>query len=198
MTAKLAFIGDVHGGLDRLSLVLEHLDGSDRTTVLLGDYVNVGPDAAGVLDLLVERKRDLGDRLVLLAGNHDLAFLDFLRGGDLAPLLAMGGATTVTSYLGSPAGEVTAQLRRAVPSSHRRLLEQLGSTWRGEQVMAMHKWPLHRVDVDGLFVVLGHYFQERRVPSINTSVAYIDTGCGSYPDGVLTCLLMPERDWFSC
>src|SRR5262245_30547762 len=104
---RVAFVGDVHGRRDRLSMVIARLAGHDGPVVLLGDFVNYGPDSAGVLDFLVMQKAILGDRLVLLEGNHDRAFLDFLNGGSLASLLAMGGAPTVRSYLGMVTGMVS-------------------------------------------------------------------------------------------
>src|SRR5947209_568715 len=120
---QLAIIGDVHGDVTRLRRVFEVLDrGPERIIVFLGDYVNRGPDPSGVLEALCKRRDMLGERLVLLEGNHDRAFRQFLRGGNIAPLLAMGGATTVRSYIGHPIGEVSDRLRATVPRSHKELL----------------------------------------------------------------------------
>lgn len=197
MSAGLAFIGDVHGDLDKLRCVLDRLSSTDRTVVFLGDYVNYGCDSAGVLDALVKVKSELGERVVLLAGNHDVAFLRFLDGADLATLLAMGGAPTVSSYIGSPEADVAEQLRSAVPASHRAVLRQLRSSWWTDEVLAMHMWPEARLETAGRFIVLGHYHQQGGVPLIEPTGAYIDTGCGRDPEGKLTCLLWPELEWFS-
>jgi protein phosphatase len=78
-------IGDVHGCLEELLLLLArlgyevHLDGlgrpdgarhpDGRTVVLLGDLVDRGPDVAGVLRLVLGM-RTAGDALAVL-GNHD-------------------------------------------------------------------------------------------------------------------------------
>jgi serine/threonine protein phosphatase 1 len=77
-------IGDVHGRLDLLDRLLEtiHHDASrarDQTAirVFLGDYVDRGPDSAGVIARLIElQERD--PRAVFLRGNHEQMFLDFL------------------------------------------------------------------------------------------------------------------------
>lgn len=196
MRTGAAFVGDVHGESEKLAAVLRRLRPTDRIIVLLGDYVNYGPDSRGVLDLLVAERAALGDRLVLLAGNHDEAFLTFLNGGDLGPLLALGGAPTVTSYLGNPVGPVSAQLRAAVPLEHRALLAELAPSWRSPGVIALHRWPKQPVDVSD-FVVLGHYRQPGGQPAVSDKAAYIDTGCGRDADGKLTCLLFPELDWFA-
>ena len=105
---RVSLIGDVHGDVARLTAMLDIVEAeTDRMVVLLGDYVNWGPDPAGVLELLSRRQVRLGDRLVLLEGNHDRAFREFLDGGDIALLLAMGGAATVRSYIGAARGELS-------------------------------------------------------------------------------------------
>jgi serine/threonine protein phosphatase 1 len=196
VTTRAAFIGDVHGQRDKLACVFDRLRPTDRAIVLLGDYVNYGPDSRGVLDLLVAERTALGDQLVLLAGNHDEAFLTFLNGGDLGSLLALGGAPTVMSYLGNPVGPVSDRFRVAVPSEHRALLAGLELCWRSPGVMAMHRWPKEPISGSD-YVVLGHYHQPGGQPAIGQKVAYIDTECGRDPAGKLTCLLFPELDWFA-
>lgn len=196
MTTSVAFIGDVHGQSEKLAEVLGRLRLTKRTIVLLGDYVNYGPDSRGVLDLLVAERVALADRLVLLQGNHDEAFLKFLHGGDLGSLLSLGGAPTVTSYLGSPVGPVSANLRAAVPSEHVALLTDLVPSWRSGGVIGLHRWP--QEIIDGIeYAVLGHYQQPVDRPIVGDKFAYIDTGCGRDPNGKLSCLLFPELDWFA-
>jgi hypothetical protein len=196
MTIRAAFVGDIHGQSDKLAQALQRLEQTDRTIVLLGDYVNYGPDSRGVLDLLVAKQASLGDQLILLAGNHDEAFLAFLNGGDLGSLLALGGATTVTSYLGNPVGPVSDRLRGAVPSEHRALLAGLVPYWRSDGVVALHRWPKEPIQGSD-YVVLGHYRQPGGQPTVGDRAAYIDTGCGWAPSGKLTCLLFPELEWFA-
>jgi serine/threonine protein phosphatase 1 len=191
-----AFVGDIHGQSDKLVQAFERLRPTDRTIVLLGDYVNYGPDSRGVLDLLAVHQADLGEQLVLLAGNHDEAFRTFLDGGDLGSLLALGGAPTVTSYLGNPVGPVSDRLRAEVPPAHRTLLANLLPCWRAPGVIALHRWPPEPIDAHD-YVVLGHYHQPGGQPSIGEKAAYIDTGCGREPSGKLTCLMFPELDWFA-
>ena len=95
-------IGDIHGRLDKLDALLEMLalQPGDRL-VFLGDYVDRGPDARGV----VERLIDLADAhpCAFLLGNHESMFLDFLGwdgpayfGADV--FLPNGGGETLASY----------------------------------------------------------------------------------------------------
>lgn len=63
-------VGDVHGCSKALKAIIEAIE-PDRhdTIVMLGDYVNRGPDSRGVLDALADLRRRC--RLVPILGNHD-------------------------------------------------------------------------------------------------------------------------------
>lgn len=97
-------IGDVHGCLDKLR-ALEAAIVADATgceglklLVLLGDYVDRGPDSAGVIDHLV-RPPPHSFRRVCLRGNHDDFLLRVLQRPDLAAhWLELGGRQTMLSY----------------------------------------------------------------------------------------------------
>lgn len=91
-------IGDVHGYLSVLENLVDFVSiKSDDTIVALGDYVDRGPDSAGVIEWLIERY-DAG-QLVPLRGNHDIMFLDAIDGGDWeGGWKSFGGDTTLQSY----------------------------------------------------------------------------------------------------
>ncbi len=67
------FIGDVHGCLNELNLLLEqmHLTGREKF-VFLGDLINKGPDSLGVLSRVKELDA------VYLMGNHESGFLKYI------------------------------------------------------------------------------------------------------------------------
>lgn len=75
--ARTVFVGDVHGCVEELDALLEHvgLSPSDRL-VMVGDLVVRGPAPRGVLDRLI----DLGARSV--RGNHEDRLLR-MRAGDV-------------------------------------------------------------------------------------------------------------------
>jgi serine/threonine protein phosphatase 1 len=102
---RLYAIGDVHGRLDLLAAMhreieaeIEQVQPADWRVIHLGDYVDRGPDSKGVIDFLIEaEKRD--PRHLMLAGNHDMGFLDFLRDADPDGLfMRFGGIQTAQSY----------------------------------------------------------------------------------------------------
>ena len=78
-------VGDIHGHLEALDGALEivNLDGDPGASlVLLGDYVDRGPQSRGVLERVWELQHRHGDRVVALLGNHDCWMLDWLDAGD--------------------------------------------------------------------------------------------------------------------
>lgn len=101
---RLYAIGDIHGRRDLLEQMHALVDedirragAADWRVIYLGDYVDRGPDSRGVLDILASLRGD--PRRVMLAGNHDAAFLAFLDKPDLRGVFANnGGAETARSY----------------------------------------------------------------------------------------------------
>lgn len=96
-------IPDVHGCLTELRDALTKIDLSDPSThlVFLGDYVDRGPDSAGVLAAVKHLSDTHPDQVVALAGNHERWFLDWLDADDADPawLLADTGLVTIKSFL---------------------------------------------------------------------------------------------------
>jgi len=104
-------IGDIHGSLDKLeSLVeacLEHADGRDMRLVFLGDYIDRGPDSAGVVRLLMSLQLELQERLIALKGNHEAWALALLDGEvEVSPWLRNGGGETLASYAAKDVGDL--------------------------------------------------------------------------------------------
>ena len=102
---RLYAIGDVHGCLGLLDAMhakierdIEKAEPADWRIIHLGDYVDRGPDSKGVLDRLIA-KRKADPRFVTLAGNHDIAFVDFLQQPTMRGLFATyGGVDPARSY----------------------------------------------------------------------------------------------------
>ena len=97
-------IGDVHGCRDLLVALLADIDreadGRDRRIVCLGDYVDRGPDSAGVLALLRDRQAAAPQgRFVCLKGNHEELLLASSTRPDMLSLwLRNGGDATLASF----------------------------------------------------------------------------------------------------
>ncbi|KQZ93219.1 metallophosphatase [Mesorhizobium sp. Root157] len=141
---RLYAIGDIHGRLDLLEAMHRHIAAelaadrpADWRIVHLGDYVDRGPASKGVLDfLMAAHARE--PRHLMLTGNHDVGFLDFIERPDPYGLfMTNGGVETARSYgvnlqrkgflrsAGRSLHEGHAALVSAVPSTHLDLLRSL-------------------------------------------------------------------------
>ena len=136
-------VGDIHGCYDlfknALSLIAadcaREAMGRTAKLVLLGDYVDRGPDSAKVLQALVWLSRKSEFALHLLKGNHEQGLLQFLEQPELGDAwLSYGGAETLASYgveppalLAGPDALVAARdgLLDRMPASHLQLLSEL-------------------------------------------------------------------------
>ncbi|MEL7215077.1 MAG: metallophosphoesterase [Pseudomonadota bacterium] len=129
-------IGDVHGQLELLRAAHDLVEqdraahaAPDAPLIHVGDLVDRGPNAAGVLEFLTTRHAS-DPRLITLLGNHDRMFLWFVREGHEDPRLfsdlsyrnpRIGGDKTFLSYGVDPTGsmeEVRAEAIAAVPAHH--------------------------------------------------------------------------------
>ena len=138
MTSPFYAIGDIHGHADKLRAAHELIE-RDRAAngvaqapvVHLGDLVDRGPDSAGVIELLRAGQAEGHDWIVLM-GNHDRMFLEFLSNPlqhpeRLPPELGwrhprVGGAATLASYgiadVERPLADLAPALE-SVPQAHR-------------------------------------------------------------------------------
>ncbi|EMI44775.1 metallophosphoesterase family protein [Rhodopirellula sp. SWK7] len=102
-------IGDVHGCGKALRSLLTALSlGSEDEVILVGDYVDRGPNSRDVIEQLIQLSQTC--RVIALRGNHEV----MLQGVVMSDLndetwMRSGGKATVTSYGGSAT---------KIPSSH--------------------------------------------------------------------------------
>jgi serine/threonine protein phosphatase 1 len=91
-------IGDVHGRYDLLAPLLDRLMGGSDPVVLLGDYINKGPDSARVLRLL--QQATATGQVIALRGNHEDLLLKYLVRPRVLndTFLGYGGTATLTSF----------------------------------------------------------------------------------------------------
>lgn len=196
MSDQIAFIGDVHGLLDPLVNIVEQARHDATALVFLGDYVNRGPQSSQVLDYLVETQHDLGPRAHFLLGHHDEAFLAAIDDGRIDRFLRMGGAATLSTYPLEDDDCALFPLSQRVPATHVQFLRDLGRSFIGPGCFAAHDPSSGEALPAETFGVFGHRLLPTCTPEITDSQALIDTGCGTLPDGKLTCFLWPSRTWY--
>lgn len=215
-------IGDVHGCLDEL-LRLEAMIVDDakahtgsKLIVMLGDYIDRGPNAAGVIAHLCAPP-PVGMERVCLSGNHETMMLAaFAAPQQLAGWLGLGGAETLGSYgLNADSLDLNdlVAIRMAlgshVPAGHLDFLQQLPLSLSLPDTVFVHAgaWPdlpieeqsprdllwMRPTDTDnvrGPLVVHGH--TPLAVPLISPRRINVDTG--AFATGVLSAVKL--RDGF--
>jgi serine/threonine protein phosphatase 1 len=224
---RIYAIGDVHGRADLLENTLLRINSDIRNRpirrpvqVLVGDYIDRGPDSKDVIDLLLIAKK-YGE-VVALAGNHEFYLTAFLKN----PLFLkewrnLGGLHTLASYgvrmppIKSREAEnlVAQSLLNLIPDDHLDFFQRLPSSYCCGDFFFAHAGirpgiPLEQQSnrdllnirqeflsstIDfGKVVVHGHTPVEK--PDIKTNRINIDTG--AYATGHLTCLVI-EQDRLS-
>jgi serine/threonine protein phosphatase 1 len=218
-------IGDVHGRLDLLAKmhegIADHLKqraADDWRIIHLGDYTDRGPGSRGVLEFLIAAsERD--PRIICLAGNHDVGFLDFLVGPDTNGLFANnGGRQTAQSYgvdlnFMDPVNfrSQYEAFRHAVPEAHRTFLQNLRFSIEFGDFFFCHAgvmpgvpladqeprdliWIrdrfLNHAELYAKVIVHGHTPAPQ--PEVLANRVNVDTG--AYASGVLTALVIEGDD----
>ena len=145
-------IGDVHGCFRNMLDAEERIrkdmkqSESEAMVIYLGDYVDRGSDAAAVLNHLTTDHQD-GLTRITLCGNHDDAFLNFVR-DPLAWIYWLGpnfgGEHTLASYgidveaMLDGRSELRETLARAVPQRHLAFLDDLPICLQAERYLFVH------------------------------------------------------------
>ncbi len=152
-------IGDIHGQLGKLEhahmliqMDRELVADDEAPVVHIGDLVNRGPDARGVLDFLI-RGQKAGKPWVVLKGNHDRMMAWFLEDTPrrdhrmrveyewLNPRI--GGLETLASYGVNITADqspeaIHAEACEKVPETHKIFMAGLASSYRMEDLFFCH------------------------------------------------------------
>jgi len=135
---RLFAIGDIHGCPDELTTLIKAIDLDHKDTLIfVGDYVDRGPSAKDVIDILIELKRN-HTQTVFLKGNHEDMMLSFLGlpGHYGESFLFNGGIATLESYAidESLLDEVTDRL----PTEHLDFLQTLETSYLRAPYLFVH------------------------------------------------------------
>jgi serine/threonine protein phosphatase 1 len=196
-------IGDIHGCARAFKTLLKILNPErDDTIVLLGDYIDRGPDSCGVIDTILELNRIC--TVVALAGNHEKMLLSARSEPALfSEWLKQGGAATLDSYTRCGYAKGIDN----IPIHHWKFLsEQTLDYWETEKSIFVHATIDPELDLyeqpdfllfwqpfadptvhkSGKQIICGHTSQKSGLPAVFDSGICIDTW--AYGGGWLTCL----------
>jgi serine/threonine protein phosphatase 1 len=219
-------IGDVHGCLDRLTALhqaigqdLAERPVADALLIHLGDYVDRGPDSAGVIALLSAGSPIPHMRTVNLMGNHEHMMLDALASGQAAAAelwLGNGGANTLFSWGVARQVKQTEWAGR-MPPAQLIFLRDLALTHREGPYLFVHAGVRPGVPLDrqarqdllwirdpfltakgdlgvepggGVRLVVVHGHTPTREPVVRSNRIGIDTG--AVMGGMLTCAVLED------
>jgi serine/threonine protein phosphatase 1 len=229
--SRLYAVGDIHGRLDLLTRLhaliaadAETSTAQRRVLVYVGDYVDRGPDSAGVIDLLLDRPLP-GFEIVHLLGNHEETMLRFPVDITVGPTwLYYGGVETLLSYgvdVRSNAWRderelcrLQAEVRRCVPRRHVEFMRAMPLFHVEGDYLFVHAGirpgvPLEQQEADDLLWIRGDFLRSRvdhgkivvhghtitEMPDAQPNRIGIDTG--AFYSNRLTCLVLegPGR-WY--
>lgn len=212
--------GDIHGDLYKLKTLIERLYIKEKEDILifLGDYIDRGKYSFEVIDYLIELKDKYN--CIFIKGNHELMFLDFLKGNEYDEKIFMynGGKTTIESYSknGYNIDYKTKYYMRSVPYRHSNFYDKLLNYHETEDYIFVHagiypgipieKNPDEILFWDRSFIRSNKKYEGKTVvcghtPSKNVlnkkNKICIDTGSCYESMGNLTCVKLPERVFIS-
>jgi serine/threonine protein phosphatase 1 len=210
-------IGDIHGCLSQLrqlhAAIAEDMARRPPVSALLlhlGDYIDFGPDSAGVVALLAAGAPVAGLHTVNLMGDHERTALQALSGEGAAATdwLHIGGDAALRSW-GIAADAPRSEWRSHLPAEHLTFLEALAVDHREGNYLFVHAGirpgiPLDAQAEDDLLgirqsflaseqnfgVIIVHGHSASPSPAIKANRIAIDTGAGH--GGMLTCAVFEE------
>ena len=151
---RIYAIGDVHGRADLLGTLQARIARdaaraaeARKVVVYLGDYIDRGPDSAGVLDRLIDGPL-AGLEQIFLMGNHEDFFLQFLEDPEVGPVwVRNGGDATLASYgldtakdccCAREMADLSRSLQDKLPDRHREFLKGLSVSHREGDYFFVH------------------------------------------------------------
>jgi serine/threonine protein phosphatase 1 len=168
-------IGDIHGCADKLASLhaliaqdLAHRPVAKPVLLHIGDYVDKGPDSAGVLDRLTAAPSPIpGVPVVNLMGNHERTMLDALSGerASITDWLYTGGREALASW-GADADD-PASWAGTIPAAHQEFAKALKLHFKLGGYFFAHAGvrpgiPLDRQHHDDLLRIRGDFLSSER------------------------------------
>nr|WP_067956205.1 MULTISPECIES: metallophosphoesterase family protein [Aminobacter] len=175
-------IGDVHGCYRELRTLEDKVVADAailpgrKLIIMLGDYIDRGPDSAQVIDHLIAPPPPGFERLCLM-GNHETQTLDYLDGKlSLARWLSTGARSTLFSYgidaehLGELYGggnRLDDHIRETIPPEHIAFMRDLPIMAYSERFVFVHAGirpgvPLLDQEDDDLLYIREEFFEASR------------------------------------
>lgn len=207
MAERLIAIGDIHGDINKLNVLLDKLKLSkEDTVVFLGDYIDCGNNSKEVIGRLLRLSEEIN--CIFLTGNHEDMLLKYAKTkseDDCVNWLICGGIETVKSY-----GDINAIFKK-----HLKFFQQLRLYYKTDKYLFVHggvkpNIPLEEQKKEDMlwirddFIYNKHRLKQKvifghtpfDIPYIENDKIGINTGCGIAEDGYLTALICGKEELF--
>jgi serine/threonine protein phosphatase 1 len=211
---KIFVIGDIHGLLFKLKVLMAKLDMDVEkdTLIFLGDYIDRGQDSKGVIDAILKIRQTV-KQVICLRGNHEQMFINYYgENKDEELFMHNGGMKTLISYgFERTGGRKTLR----IPESHREFFTTLPIYHETDDYIFVHAGLRPGVPLDqqnpedllwirdtfidsprdfGKIVVFGHTPVSFDRPFIEHNKIGVDTG--AIYGGKLTCLELTDMKMY--
>lgn len=206
--------GDVHGEFLKLKHLVNKIHVSkEDTLVFLGDYIDRGNMSFEVIDYLIYLNNI--HKCIFLWGNHESMFMDFMSGINENLFIDNGGESTVKSYRkhGYNIDKNLYYSNRDMPDSHIEFFRKLKKYYETDDYIFVHAgifpgisleessedillWTrqFSSIPYEGKPVIYGHT-PNNQILNEEYKIC-IDTGACFESMGDLTCVQLPERNFY--
>lgn len=154
-------ISDIHGHYEQLMDILsqnniyDHLKNGSKL-VFLGDYIDRGPQSFQVLSYLYELQKEWGtEKIIVLKGNHEGWFLDFLFEGEDIWLTEDVGLVTSRTFLDEQTRERVQRFKNEKIEFIYDLIRDEILKQQGHIIQWLKKLPLYYETQNSIFVHAG-------------------------------------------
>lgn len=200
---RIIAITDIHGELGKLNSLLDKLKIQPTDTIVfMGDYIDRGPNSKGVIDKVISMGKIC--KCVYLKGSHEYAYLNARKGDEYYDFLFWnyGGVQTVESY-GS---------FEEIYKIHGEFLDSLKPYYLTDKYLFIHagirpQVPFEEQKETDFYYIRSEFYSKKHnlpqkiifghtdfnEPQVQPDKICIDTGCGKYPNAVLTAIILPEE-----
>ncbi|WP_438350651.1 metallophosphoesterase family protein [Paenibacillus sp. FA6] len=146
---RTIMISDIHGCIDQLNQILHHIKYNSEydQLILLGDYVDRGPNSKEVVDRIIELVKR--HNVIALRGNHDQRLVDLINNDSFlvrSKFIEHGGIQTLQSYCNIDneiSNEILDQARETI------------KTRFGHHIDFLGQLPLYHEDNEHIYVHAG-------------------------------------------
>lgn len=184
MSGRTFAIGDIHGDLAALDALLGKLPEltPEDTIVFLGDYIDRGPDSAGVVRRVRQLTKEGPAKVIALRGNHEDAWIQVVTSGWAEFVMPRGNGCyeCYRSYTGKPVPD-----EDEIPV--------------GEELLAMLEGSFLPADVIEWFKSLPYWYEDEHAIYVHAGIKRMQDDFFPHPSEVQpkrALLWLRDRDFF--